>query len=536
MGHPADCDTSISPRHANFALLTAACQEILSILNKASNDVNAEASLIEKVRELCDFLEHTGLEILSVDRSATNVTTAAGDNSSHHQPLLVKTISKLLSSKVVGIAHSAGDLLVALCAAVSTVEDELGKHHSSNNNNNSNNVEWLYETAPKWLALLQNRIENILRDGSMNYFGIPSNNDVIVEGLLSEGEGRWQELLVVSVEAASALIAKCKHKVKTNSLRTLDGLQSLVWVIMGSGNNDEVLNAAATFASVIPMLGQQTQPPAALWSQALFSCLAALTACVHTSWPNKSASYDVDWAMGIGDADEWLARLQSAIDQTKRKASVLHRANALTKLAIALFSMHGYVENSGDMQVQVPLRRCTQACDMLVQFGIGAEAQCVTSSSNSVVRKDIAALNALLSPSSVVSIAISMRSLGHELFASFVQTVGTSLLPYSKDVARLVDAGLFAACSNAVQQQSRGYSIQTSDDNSISLNRVLSVRSKAIHSYKVSQIYLGCGIVPMMSKSLMLVTGSFLEVALLNSQRYDDGGDWASLSEKIEVV
>ena len=467
----------------------------------------------------------------------------------HHSytitPLLLKTIGRLLTHTHAYDADVGASLVLTLCDRVCFHSDGDGDAGVSAE---EEDYEKLCNAAPAWLTqLLLNMEEGLRSMGCENYYfglNLLGNKE---EDDDSFGIDVDDASIICYLQAAIALVSTCKHKVRSGgtTTETMEKLQKVSWSIMGSKRcRPDLMMEAARFSAIVPILGQQSsQPPAVIWSELIFSSLAALSVCLHAAWPNKSisrsdSSSSIDWAIkdGIGDGDQWLVRFKpTVIDQERRKISILHRIEALTKLITALLELRGYERQKSEIALKLgeyPLTRSLQTCELMVKFGSRAEGKCLSTSG---IKNELSGASALLSPVSVVSILPSVRSFGLELLSSILTATKVSLLPYSKEVISLVEYSLETASSTAVQNQAKTFYLSSSSVEQW-LNRSVEVRTRAINLLNAAVLSLGCSIIPRVEKCLSLITAHLLEQSIMKEQTYENGGDWSSTEDRINLM
>ena len=486
------------------------CQEVL----KKNNEENLETSQLRNKasNELLSILVHA--------RTATL------------NPLVFKAVGRLLSKSHSNDANTGANMVLALC----------NRLHFFDDGDDVEEYEKLCAAAPSLLTQLLFNIEDFIRPSSKTYyFGLNlAGNDAKIDFSDDELSDVDDNTIINHLQAATVLIATCKHKVRSGGTTTdtIEKVQQLSWSIMGSKQCRPDLMAVATkFSAIVPILGQQTsQPPATIWSQLVFSSFAALCISLHAAWPTKS--FSVDWAVkdGIGDRDQWLIRFKpTVIEQEKRRISILHRIQALAKLIIALLEINGYERQNSESMLKLsefPLLCSLQVCELMIKFGSGAEGKCLLRSS---IKNELSGAGALLSPKSVVSILPSIRVYGLELLSAIISTVTVSYLPHCRRLSSMIEYSLEMSCSTAVQSHAQLLHITASSVEQW-LNKSVQVRFAAVNVLKTAVISLGCCIVPYLEKSLLMVTACLLEQTLLKEEVYENGGDWVSMGERINLM
>lgn len=546
--------TPIQPGKYSTTVRTL-CQEILVKHGKDDEQTNANGNSqternVDPDEELLNLIRHT--------------CTSSSKHPFEVSPLLIKTVTRMISSSSSGYYRSVvgAKIVSTLCSDINFDDNDTyrgGKSfkQESGDQSSSNTFDLLCGAAPFWFDGLVTNIENhFLNNNSFSlstkrsYFGIVinensqngNNDDSIDFHIDSKG-------IVAYLEALTSLVSTCKHKVKTSknsgmkSTRgIIDKLQRLSWDIMGSQHsNGEILCAATRLSAITPILGQlSSQLPAELWSQALYSSLAALCICIHASWPNKALSNSyVDWAVkdGLGDGDQWLVRFKPSITiQQKRKTIIMQRIEALSRLIIALFEMHGYsITNNENVlkTIEVPLAKCLQVCELMIKFGSGAEGQCLLKSS--VFKKGISGVGALLSPTSVVELIPPIRSFGLDILNSILSSSKVSLLSMGKRISALMEYCVDGVCSTAIQVQAKSFHL-TSFSAEQWLNRSSFVRTNTIRVLRTMMLSLGCSIIPMLEKSLIKISASLLEEIVMEKKDYSNGGDWSSSENRMDLI
>jgi len=502
------------------------CQEILSATTK-----QAQSSMsLQQSKELRENIDNLVYAVTHLHKFRLF-------------PLLMKTVGRLLNNYRHCNDGAALSLAICNCESFQTTQ------FSDDNNNENDSFELLCDAAPSWLTQVLANIEKLVeKGGSGGYFGIETDQD-------SKGDHDDQldtTAIALHLEVITALVTSCRHRVRSGGTTAsiIEQLNRKVWNVLGHKKCDSrIIQAATTCIAAIPLLGQKSSKPTSeMWSQCLTLAVAKLALCIHASWSTHSLGYSnhessssIAWAIkdGIGDEDQWLVRFKpNVVDQETRMVVILHRVEVMVELIISLLRIRGYDRKNCEFLLnfaEIPLQRLLQVSEMLIRFGTNAESQVISKSS--AARAEISAASSLLSPKSAALLMLQIIKLGHRMLRCLISTTSSNLIPYTKNIASIINVSVASSSSAAVM-------LALSKSHQVSLhlegqwkNKSAKARREPMDTMRTALLSsLGCSLVPMIEKSFLFASGYLIEQTILEGQSYELGGDWCSLGDKTELM
>jgi len=364
----------------------------------------------------------------------------------------------------------------------------------------------------------------------------------VIKALLDDDDS--DDAVIACCKCAKDVIIISNVKLSRNAA-SIASIQSVALDVLlqdtsGSVGMSGMVDAAAGLIASIPLVGNSNGvPPVRLWSDAVLESTLQLSNAIRAFFPLVKKFRKGKSSPKI-DGIEWIDHVRSNVtSQADRLMTFLSRIKVNVSVLTKLLEMDGYhVSNMGN-GVILPITALLEVTEQLMLFASVAETRFLGTKSK---LRDISVEGGLLSASSAVMVANSVKFLGYALFETICSTLTTSALPHGKRLMDLALSNLQSSSSLALKRVIDPSSSADKNNKKKWFHTSIMLRTKSIEAFTLVSQRLGSNAVvtqnSAVTKALAFIAGNLLEQMSNVDEKIEEYGDehWGSEDQKAALV
>ena len=365
----------------------------------------------------------------------------------------------------------------------------------------------------------------------------------VIKNLLDDDDDT-DDAVIACCKCAKGVVIISNVKLSRNAA-SIASIQSVALDVLlqdesGSIEMSGIVDAAAGLIASLPLVGNSNGvAPVQLWSDAVLESTLQLSNAIRAFFP-LAKKFRKGKSSPKVEGVEWIEHIRSNVtSQADRLITFLSRIKANISVLTKLLDMDGYhVSNMGN-GVILPITALLEVTEQLMLFASVAETRFLATKSK---LRDISVEGGLLSASSAVMVANSVKFLGYALFETICSTLTTSALPHGKQLMDLALSNLQSSSSLALKRVIDPSSSADKNNKKKWFHTSIMLRTKSIEAFTLVAQRLGSNTVvtqnSAVTKALAFIAGNLLEQMSNSDGKIEEFGDehWGSEDQKAALV
>lgn len=416
-----------------------------------------------------------------------------------------------------GVVQEAAEVLLGICRHVTT-------YSSSGSSCINAECELLLVACPQLLSGLGNMSSHLLESGSM-------------------------DALASCHRAASSIIIFMGTRL-SRSKTTIEKIVSTATEAIFNFGGDSTqtkhcIQSAAVVLAAQPLAGNSDgTSPGILWTNAIVKATKSLTLVMSIFFPMHKSSSKARQYVDSND-QAWVDLIdKSMTSQEDRTIEFLRRIEGYFSILKSLLDLEGCDGSPTEGWVScasIPLAGLLDLIELMLAFPSAAEARYLSTKSK---LRDISIEHGVLSPSSAMVVANSVKSYGLNLFDRIISSVNSSSIVHGRLIMRLASSSLHSSCSYALKRSIDPIgtpAVRTDGKRGRRwLHDSLRLRRMSIRAFGNAMVRIGPSIAlsaepgSLFAESLVFVSGCLLEQTIAHDASPE--ADWGTLSDRIGLA